>query len=574
MLKRICKQYTPDDKALDTRIEMIRAIQDMYDQIREFYRYLSSPEFSDTTKGEKGDQGNTGARGPQGVPGEVGPAGPQGLQGPRGPQGEQGPQGISGEKGEKGDAFTYEDFTPAQLEELVGPQGPEGPQGPAGIGVPQGGITGQVLSKKSNADYDFEWKEVGGGVGNVISVNGKDGVVVLDAEDVGALPEEALYDIDSNNHEYVDLGLPSGTLWATCNVGAASETDYGNYYMYGKGATQYDPSDSIYSGGDVDLAHDTARQVMGGSWHTPTNYQLEELIYNTYATWETNFNNSGKNGIKVIGNNGNYIFIPAAGIYKNGTLYDEGEWFNIWSCSRTHQYGGWYLGASETDSELTSNDRIFGLSVRGVIEKSEKYARKDDLSDVATSGSYNDLSDKPTIPDAQIQSDWSQSNTSAKDFIKNKPTIPDAVSGTNDGTNWTSITIGSTTKAIPSGGAELPSNTAYLSPDSGDGIVPDDGIKAVTVTSAVAMTISPDVVTVIDGAVGTAAITLQVPNDNLAHVWDILMTTDSSVAITFAMSNSETILYPSGFSVVASKAIEISVIGVGATYYLRYGEFA
>lgn len=121
---------------------------------------------------------------------------------------------------------------------------------------------------------------------------------------------------------------------------------------------------------------------------------------------------------------------------------------------------------------------------------------------------------------------------------------------------------------------ELPSNTAYLSPDSGDGIVPDDGIKAVTVTSAAAMTISPDVVTVIDGAVGTAAITLQVPNDNLAHVWDIFMTTDSSVAITFAMSNGKTILTPNGFSVGASKDVEVSVIGVGETYYLRYGEFA
>lgn len=121
---------------------------------------------------------------------------------------------------------------------------------------------------------------------------------------------------------------------------------------------------------------------------------------------------------------------------------------------------------------------------------------------------------------------------------------------------------------------ELPSNLAYTSNDNGEGIIPSDGIRAVTVTSAATMTISPDVVTVIDGAVGTAAITLQVPQDNLAHVWDILMTTDSTVAITFAMSNSATILTPSGFSIGASKAVEISVIGVGTKYYLRYGEFA
>jgi hypothetical protein len=124
------------------------------------------------------------------------------------------------------------------------------------------------------------------------------------------------------------------------------------------------------------------------------------------------------------------------------------------------------------------------------------------------------------------------------------------------------------------GAREALSKTAYLSGDTGEGIVPDGGIRAVTVTSAAAMTVNPDVVTVIDGAVGTAAITLQVPQDNLAHVWDILMTTDSTVAITFVMSNRATILAPTGFSIGASKAVEISVIGVGTKYYLRYGEFA
>lgn len=74
------------------------------------------------------------------------------------------------------------------------------------------------------------------------------------------------------------------------------------------------------------------------------------------------------------------------------------------------------------------------------------------LATVATSGDYVDLTNKPTIPAAQIQSDWSQSDNSAVDYIKNKPTIPDAVSGTNDGTNWTTLTIGSDTYDIPQGG--------------------------------------------------------------------------------------------------------------------------
>ena len=72
------------------------------------------------------------------------------------------------------------------------------------------------------------------------------------------------------------------------------------------------------------------------------------------------------------------------------------------------------------------------------------------LATVATSGDYDDLQNKPTIPAAQVNSDWDAVSGVAQ--ILNKPTIPDAVSGTNDGTNWTTITIGSVTKAIPSGG--------------------------------------------------------------------------------------------------------------------------
>lgn len=223
------------------------------------------------------------------------------------------------------------------------------------------------------------------------------------------------------------------------------------------------------------------------------------------------------------------------------------------------------------------------------------------------SGSYNDLSDKPTnvseftndagyltqhqdISGKADKSEMSVVDGTGADADKTTITLKNGtsatvikqhqdisgkqdtlVSGTNIKTINNESILGSGNISVA---AELPSNLAYTSNDSGVGIVPEDGIMAETVTSAAAMTVNPDVVTVINGAVGTAAITLQVPNDNLAHVWDILLTTDSTVAVTFAMSNSETILYPNGFSVGASKAVEVSVIGVGTKYYLRYGEFA
>lgn len=123
-------------------------------------------------------------------------------------------------------------------------------------------------------------------------------------------------------------------------------------------------------------------------------------------------------------------------------------------------------------------------------------------------------------------------------------------------------------------GGSMPSNVAYFSTDDGTGVVPEDGIKVNTITASSAMTIVADKVNVISGNVGTATITLSVPDDNLAHVWDILMTTGSSVNVTFATSTSATIKVPSGFAVGASKSCEISVIGVGSLFYLRYGEFA
>ena len=94
-----------------------------------------------------------------------------------------------------------------------------------------------------------------------------------------------------NGHEYVDLGLPSGTKWAKYNVGANSESDYGNYYQYGKGAAQYavTSGESIYSGTEDPLATsaDTAAQVMGGQWHMPTQEQFNELTANTTYEWTT-----------------------------------------------------------------------------------------------------------------------------------------------------------------------------------------------------------------------------------------------------------------------------------------------
>ena len=130
-------------------------------------------------------------------------------------------------------------------------------------------------------------------------------------------------------HAYVDLGLPSGTKWATMNVGALSETDYGNYYKYGLGASQYDSAQADYYGTENPLAAsaDTAVQVWGGQWHTPTKAQFEELISNTTYEWITI---GGINGGKFTAQNGNYVFLPASGSWYWGTQYGLGESGYYW----------------------------------------------------------------------------------------------------------------------------------------------------------------------------------------------------------------------------------------------------
>lgn len=132
-----------------------------------------------------------------------------------------GPQGLPGEPG----------FSPVvSVEEITGGNrvtitdaegetsfdvmnGAQGEQGEPGEGVPAGGVTGQVLKKRSNADYDTEWANESG---SVTSVNGKTGVVVLDADDVGALPDDTAIPTKTS-----DLTNDSGFVNATQAAAAA-----------------------------------------------------------------------------------------------------------------------------------------------------------------------------------------------------------------------------------------------------------------------------------------------------------------------------------------------------------------
>ena len=120
-------------------------------------------------RGAVGPTGADGAPGAKGDPGPQGPPGEDGAEGPQGPKGDPGPQGPPGEDGAPGAQGPQGDPGPQGEQGPPGPagqDGAEGPQGPAGPGVAAGGTTGQILRKKSDADYDTEWVTQQGGGGD------------------------------------------------------------------------------------------------------------------------------------------------------------------------------------------------------------------------------------------------------------------------------------------------------------------------------------------------------------------------------------------------------------------------
>lgn len=140
---------------------------------------------------------------------------------------------------------------------------------------------------------------------------------------------EVTYDL--NGHEYVDLGLPSGNLWATMNIGASSPEDYGDYFAWGETETKSNYSKSTYKySSKVDmlaLQNDAAHMNWGGIWRMPTIAEFSELLNTCTWTWSSK---GGHDGYFVTGTNGNSIFLPAAGYYDGSSLEEKGS-VRYWS---------------------------------------------------------------------------------------------------------------------------------------------------------------------------------------------------------------------------------------------------
>ena len=223
--------------------------------------------------------------------------------------------------------------------------------------------------------------------------------------------DEAFEDIKitqlTNGHEYVDLGLPSGIMWATCNVGADKPEDKGLLFQFGRvdgyayndenhqfrtmeqntqdTGDEYIPltaSGRAYNEGEtLDLADDAAHINMGGAWRMPTGSynesteqyegELGELFDNT--TYEVTTINEVQGMMFTSNINGKQLFIPFAGYWNedDGGFFAAGSIAYVWS-SRVHPSdvdGACRLSCDSSGyADISGSSRSYAFSVRGVFQ--------------------------------------------------------------------------------------------------------------------------------------------------------------------------------------------------------------
>lgn len=198
-------------------------------------------------------------------------------------------------------------------------------------------------------------------------------------------------------HEYIDLGLPSGTLWATCNVGASKPEEYGDYFAWGETTPKSYYGWSTYKYGTVndaltkycydsdygkdgytdtktvlDAEDDAATANWGKEWRMPTLAEIKELK-SCINTWTTQ---NGMYGCKFTGTNGNSIFLPVSGYYDEGNLYNGDCHGLCWSSTLdeggTDGAYGLYCNSVGV-SWYGYNYRNYGLTIRPVRSIKNKF---------------------------------------------------------------------------------------------------------------------------------------------------------------------------------------------------------
>lgn len=191
-----------------------------------------------------------------------------------------------------------------------------------------------------------------------------------------------------NGHGYVDLGLPSGTKWATCNVGAAEPWNYGDYYSWGETSTKekYEMTESNLSRKRVDqivgnVNYDAATRNWGTGWCMPSEIEMEELFKHSNIKA---ISISNVKGILITGPNGKNIFIPKSGYcdFGRNKPVSVGELLHYWTGTANYKHQGekYYeddmYSTALRDNHTGCNDyslqpsfRGWGMPIRPILSK-------------------------------------------------------------------------------------------------------------------------------------------------------------------------------------------------------------
>ena len=180
---------------------------------------------------------------------------------------------------------------------------------------------------------------------------------------------------DSHHPHLIDLGLPSGTKWACCNVGAQMPEDYGGCFAWGETVEKSSYTSSNYLDGKgtsynigKDIAgtqYDAATANWGSPWVMPNREQMDELVNSCSSEWTTE---NGVNGRRFTGSNGASIFLPAAGSRWKDDMYNAGSYGRYWLSTLSESYASdaWSLYFGSGDVRTRVYYRYYGQSVRPV----------------------------------------------------------------------------------------------------------------------------------------------------------------------------------------------------------------
>ena len=192
----------------------------------------------------------------------------------------------------------------------------------------------------------------------------------------GTTPEALKWvEIEENEemegHECVDLGLTSGLKWAAYNLGAEAPEEYGDFYAWGETTTKAEFNDDncvtidkIMNDISGNAQFDAATANWGGEWRMPRYEEFEELVEECTWTWTSQ---SGVNGYKVTGPNGNSIFLPAAGV-NYYELQGEGELCAYWNSKPSSDISAYcvYFAREDCEDLNVTSPRSCGHAIRPV----------------------------------------------------------------------------------------------------------------------------------------------------------------------------------------------------------------